>query len=356
VAHPSYCEGGPFSDHPCDTGEDCVWPCAKACIGENAGRLCTSDLDCGSSGRCRRQCLGGPFDGELCSEWDDCSPPGECLPRESAICDGGVNDGMTCTEFRECPLGACSTMECVGGPRAGRDCARDFDCRAGICRGIPGCENPLCCSAVCESDPSPIGAGCCGTNWTQECADLAIKNAGSFDCFLRTGPTNAECPYAQELLPGKSTSVDLTYAYTNAPPFCCAESVAHVLYRRGAWYYFIATTSSARVSACKIDESNDDVILQVFSVGNNVNPHKACETLRSIACNDDSPYCGGPGDASACVTDLKIGATYYIVLASTQATGAGVFEVSLEPGCDVPTRGCDELRPTKAGARSEPRP
>ncbi|MEE9293789.1 MAG: hypothetical protein V3W34_02330, partial [Phycisphaerae bacterium] len=49
--------------------------------------------------------------------------------------------------------------------------------------GIPGCLNQSCCEIVCDIDPI-----CCAFEWSQFCADTAVKN-----CNLVCGPGNGDC-------------------------------------------------------------------------------------------------------------------------------------------------------------------
>lgn len=351
VGHPMYCEAGPFADHPCEGPEDCVWPCAKVCVGNNEGRYCHSDFDCGPAGHCRRQCMGGPFAGESCTQWDDCLTSGVCVAREQSVCEGGENDGAPCAEHRDCPLGGCSNKACMGGARDGLGCERDFDCRAGICRGLPGCDNTNCCLEVCTNDPSPFAASCCTVNWTDECAALLPKHEGENHCRTEPDPVNKTCPYALELLPHQPLRAQIySTNWSSWTWFCCAKEGTGLWIKRVIWYRFVATEVSARVSFCEVDGLGTGIAVQVFSVGDNVNPHRSCKSLRPIACNNDSTYCGNDRDASVCVGNLKPGNEYYVAIA---VGNGGFFDVTLEPGCDEPSRGCPdrpEPKPTAQGS------
>ncbi|UCC30045.1 MAG: hypothetical protein JSU86_17830 [Phycisphaerales bacterium] len=89
-------------------------------------------------------CLGGPRDGEDCNPDNQCPDGGECV---DFICDGGSNNGGACNP----------NVECLPGG----------ECTLGLCIGDVGCENPFCCTSVCQQ---PGFAYCCQEYWDELCA------------------------------------------------------------------------------------------------------------------------------------------------------------------------------------------
>jgi hypothetical protein len=75
-------------------------------------------------------------------------------------------------------------------------------------------------------------------------------------------------------------------------------------------------------------------MLQVFRAANPAMEEAACASLEVIGCNDDYPGCGADeGNSSICVTNLTVGETYYILLASSFAFYLGPYRISIESPC-----------------------
>ena len=105
---------------------------------------------CADSACCLPTCFVDPF---CCdTKWDEV-----CVEKASeVIC-------------RDTPPDVC-------GPGAG-------DCNAAAGNGTPGCEDALCCQAVCLEDPY-----CCLTEWDNYCAAAAGSVCGLFEvCETATG-------------------------------------------------------------------------------------------------------------------------------------------------------------------------
>jgi len=98
-------------------------------------------------------CVGGVT--EAC-----CFLDGTCEDLEPATCIdvGGGNQG----EGTSCADGGCKGSACPPGA--------DGDCCDPPGNGTPGCEDPVCCDAVCNIDPF-----CCDSQWDSICAGEAAK-------------------------------------------------------------------------------------------------------------------------------------------------------------------------------------
>jgi len=128
----------------------------------------------------------GTFCGALSCIGACCLPDGSCLdlPEGDCLVSGGAfaGFGTTCTQA-SCPNDACpGTGLCFVG------------------NGSPGCQNEQCCNAVCASDPF-----CCDVEWDSLCGETALMtpacvptvcgpNAGPCDVANGTpGCDNPEC-------------------------------------------------------------------------------------------------------------------------------------------------------------------
>lgn len=78
----------------------------------------------------------------------------------------------------------------------------------------PGCEDCLCIAEVCNADPS-----CCGTAWTQECADACL--ASNEGCAVARPPGFQGC----QALPGlrACSGCECEAAVCNERPSCCSD-------------------------------------------------------------------------------------------------------------------------------------
>lgn len=128
-----------------------------------------------------RFCNGGCFPGDGAPCHFDFQCRGECLLGE---CLRGCRPGASCISLADCnDDGSCvfvtpDTPECVGGARDGEFCDPDrgnVDCMESYCEKFAGCEDPFCCTNVCELGPGPplFSDFCCQVEWDFQCAELA---------------------------------------------------------------------------------------------------------------------------------------------------------------------------------------
>ena len=142
-------------------------------------------------------CIGGPRDGEDCNPDNECPDGGDCV---DFICDGGSNNGNPCNPDVECLPGG--------------------ECTLGLCVGAVGCENPFCCTSVCQQ---PGFAYCCTEWWDDLCAAETFR-------VCQQAPSNDNCSGIDprdgaRLVDVPSTSAESDGIHATVaggePGFCC---------------------------------------------------------------------------------------------------------------------------------------
>ncbi|MGB2986198.1 MAG: hypothetical protein WBE26_09975, partial [Phycisphaerae bacterium] len=247
---PGYsCAGGPDVGDPCDPDDpdDCPQSFCKRAecddvfphpCGQSACCAYDEDGEFRCSNRTENECYEHPpvdrprlfGRGEYCNEDGFSCPWGACLAREGEctlardrICNGGPHDGDVCEINRDCGV-------CVGGTNNGNPCnillPQETQCPNGYCDGFcehfAGCEDPWCCTTVCEEwDPY-----CCLTEWDWQCAANAFT-------LCETPPSNDHCwglsavEGAKLVIIPSSTESDSLHATEDPtdPGFCCHGGV-----------------------------------------------------------------------------------------------------------------------------------
>ncbi|MBI3835972.1 MAG: hypothetical protein HY287_16725 [Planctomycetes bacterium] len=134
---------------------------------------------------------------------------------------------------------------------------------------------------------------------------------------------NQSCPEAAPMACGAIRYLDNTTIDNPASPlFTCRTSGGQT---GTLWYSFVATHTSARISTC--DSVATDTILAVYG--------GSCGSLTEIVCSNNVVGCGASGtQASACVTGLTIGNTYYIQVASNNSGTRGLIALKIQCSCD----------------------
>jgi len=149
------CEGGPLDGQSCDFDGDCQGFCNRnnmTCIGgSNNDEPCFNDSDCSDDGACRGFCEGGAP--ELLDF--------RCLADFSCEFDFANSS---------CVFDGPGSGVCKYGDHDGQSCDSDRDCENTICECQAGCEQPLCCTDICEYD-----SFCCNECWDAQCALLAAS-------------------------------------------------------------------------------------------------------------------------------------------------------------------------------------
>ena len=243
LPRPRKCEGGHRDGLTCDFSDnECRVSCSTAkCVGgPRAGLSCTTNASCsspGMPGTCAFHCTGGVHDGEFCESLTTCNDDGQCLSFDAEgtrYCVGGDNQGQVCLSSSQCPRGTCSLKACVGGAHAGTACAEPRECRGAICGTEPGCENPFCCTAVCEYEFGITGTTeCCDFHWDELCAEIATTQPLDGRCDI--APDNDTCGTTER---GAGGARDIPFPGTDElsmvhgtsdlsePGFCCHNGFA----------------------------------------------------------------------------------------------------------------------------------
>jgi hypothetical protein len=148
-------------------------------------------------------------------------------------------------------------------------------------------------------------------------ADLAMLDAIGWDY----PPENTACDQALELTCGVRHFDNSLAGGAPDPPLGCGTGGN----QDGAvWFYFVATSTSARLSTC--DSAAQDSTIAVYE--------GPCGTLLEIACSEDD-RCGSPGLSTVCLNELTIGQTYYVQLAARTSNDRGIYSLALECSCDA---------------------
>ncbi len=406
------CVGGPDAGKRCKCNAICIggardgqccypsWPCPEPGVCEP---VCATPGNCEAV--CREvpkgNCPFPPRGQDLDPEWVEgrtCSPDvfGDTPCGIAACCYGSINPvtGFLDDLCANLSKNECDAVEPLDRARLwqlGKYCgegeqacpfnaciARVGPC--GLVHVFPGCDDPLCCTDVCEADD-----WCCRVEWDEICLYWSYA-------LCSTGPTNDGCigprvDYGAIELAANSSGVyaniNATESETSDPGFCCHNGVGRCL--GGAqmdqpcitdaecpdsrcsdfgptpgakgygtiWFKFTATHTSARVDTCRsagLDVQSSDSLLEVFAVGDPTNDQTACDALIPIACNDDAgSACPDHHNASVYVTDLVPGDTYYVVMASKTPAYEGRHYINLTspaaPPTTVPGDRCDDAQP-----------
>jgi subtilisin-like proprotein convertase family protein len=161
---------------------------------------------------------GSPFDTVL-AVYDGCScPPGALID-----CDDDDGDGLNSLVTFPVVAGGCYKIQ-VGGFNGAQGAGvlnitkeivvvcppNDNNCFQASADGSAGCNDPVCCLAVCEQDPF-----CCNTTWDGICANEAQAKCGFAVCGVT--PNSCAEPHGQ---PGCSDPLCCKKVCI-VDPFCC---------------------------------------------------------------------------------------------------------------------------------------
>lgn len=200
--------------------------------------------------------------------------------------------GQYCEDFPD----ACNIVACVGATES-----------CGTEHSEPGCSNVDCCAEVCGTDDY-----CCLVEWDRQCVELGRCGFWANRCF-DPDPTRS----AQPVDADSSTyfSARLNTLDPVATHFCCRVDLNGGRLYESAWFRFVATDTTARISLCGSDPLADSVF-NVYMSENLASLQTECDSLIPIGCGDDLETCGSGSHARTCLSDLVPGRPYYVQIAT----------------------------------------
>ena len=208
--------GDCFTPHCCSGGPDCVQPCAACSDRGCASAVCNFDPTCCSvvwDESCVELALA------VCVDREICPSPGLCQAQhrnpgcnDAACCHAVCDIDPTCCQITW-DSGCAQTARDYCKPKTGWECPCEGSCL--IPRSSPGCEDPSCCSAVCNIDPS-----CCIDGWDINC----VSQARATCCGLGfCGDSCGKSCLVVHAAPFCNDSFCCA-AVCNIDPFCCDQS------------------------------------------------------------------------------------------------------------------------------------
>ena len=144
--------------------------------------------------------------------------------------------------------------------------------------GTGGCNDASCCNSICAID-----SFCCDVEWDYLCRQMAVENCNP-PVPANDNPAGAPLVFAGLVAFDTVGATDSDFV---ALPTGCGGLFGNDM-RRDVWFEYRASrTGTARIDTCPVPgtgaRSDFDSILVV----------RDDDTLASIACNDESSFCGG---------------------------------------------------------------
>lgn len=269
-----------------------------------------------------------------------------------------------------------------GGEGEGEGEPCDID--SGNCceaNGTPGCDDPLCCDAVCAAD-----AHCCDVAWDAACVDIAAR-------ICRTLPPEISCPGDVTIECDESSDPSNTGTATASDDCDSAVKVTRVDSSAGTCPTVItrvwtATDSGGQSSSCtqtitvvdttvpdltipadltmECDESTDPSNTGQASASDNCDSSPEL-TFRDVTADGSCPQesvigriwtatddCGNStsGEQLITVLDLTSPIMTFCPADITTLADAGGCTAAVDPGAATATDSCDST-PTVTGTRSD---
>ena len=173
----------------------------------------------------------------------------------------------------------------------------------------PGCEDPKCCTLVCDADPA-----CCVWVWDGNCARLAAIQCGG------PPPENDACGDAIEVFEGLVSFRQLLSTVDGPETSCAsADSTGDV------WFtYRVKCVGDLLIRTC--GTTDFDTVLEIY--------RGDCSSPELIGCNDDFELCVS-GQSELQVSNLACNENLFIRVSGTaEEIGTGSLEiVCLLDGC-----------------------
>ncbi|MCH2161187.1 MAG: hypothetical protein MK085_04855 [Phycisphaerales bacterium] len=207
----------------------------------------------------------------------------------------------------------------------------------------PGCNDPSCCSLVCDSS---VGGDefCCSSSWDSSCVQYAIALCGIFEYNCdNPGPQANDCATSPAMASnGVVYAFDTTGANTDGPDEVgCGSAESDLPVHSDLWYMIDASVDGFMTATCCLD-ANFDTKIAVYDAGasgSSFDPGNLPEAF--LACNED---CDDPDFfSSELVVSVAAGNQYLVRLGGYQgATGTGNIRIDIdEPEPPIEPQSCD---------------
>ncbi|MCH2161095.1 MAG: hypothetical protein MK085_04395 [Phycisphaerales bacterium] len=170
--------------------------------------------------------------------------------------------------------------------------------------GNPGCDDSLCCQAVCEIDPA-----CCESGWDLSCANQAVTTCGLV-------PENDSCGNPRAVGLGRHAFTTVN-ANTDGLPLIsdCLESGAASGFVHDVWFTHVPKASNGvLVSTCSLVDFDSQLAVYDGCGGS------------LIACSNNATDC--PLGHSRLGFYGEAGQTYLIRVGSTSGWGEGQIDIA----------------------------
>lgn len=239
--------------------------------------------------------------GFLLSTWGSCAL-NPCAPCDQDLDGSGGVDGAD--------LGVLlSGWSCL--PEAFFVCGNPASGDCFVVHGNPACEDPCCCTLVCNMLPF-----CCEVEWDTGCVDMA-------EAVCPEAPnSNDECSEPTPIEDGETPFS--TFSATTGPPALppeCDRGFGLPLVQ-DIWFRWVPSQSGA-VSIGTCGTADFDTRLAVYT--------GPCAGLVLEACNDDAPGCDL---TSEIILVVSAGTPYRIRVGGFAGSGSGILTIKyLELAC-----------------------
>ena len=207
----------------------------------------------------------------------------------------------------------------------------------------PGCDDPSCCSLVCDSS---VGGDefCCSSSWDSSCVQYAVALCGLFvyNCD-NPGPQSNDCATSPAMAEnGVVYAFDTTGANTDGPDeIGCGSAESDLPIWSDLWYMIDAEVDGFMTATCCLD-ANFDTKIAVYNagaIGSTFDPGQLPASY--VGCNED---CDDPDFfSSELVVAVTAGNQYLVRLGGyAQATGTGNIRIDIdEPAPPIEPQTCD---------------
>ncbi len=291
----------------------------------------------------QRHCVGGCAHGEVCRDDSDCvgASAGYCdfggYPINGA-CVGGCNDQITCFQPFFGPETYCvggvnnqqpCAPRCEAGANAGQGCGDDADCPGSICSHDADCPDGTCDNTFCEGTPD----GYCAS----AVPEPGVPGVGSVWFYFTVpdgpGPTlDVEVSTCGSYGPAEDSMVQVYAIGDNDSGLCTGEGRCD---GDGSLCHTAAQDCSDGTDCIRVDVPCS-VAAQDCSAGFEctLNRVEACNSLTLLGCNDNAQDgCGDPtqsNNSKLCLTNLRRGDTYYVLVAAKSRATRGTYRVTAQ--------------------------